>query len=106
MSYLNTSGGESYAGPYFCALFLLKGRILVLNFLIHTIESMIARVDPEHIAPQMVGPKLLKALHNLAHFDLESEAGAMSPLLLKAIRQSDTEVIEFSSSGVVKYPSA
>ena len=56
---------------------------------------MIARVDPEHIAPQMVGPKLLKALHNLAYFDLESEAGAMSPLLLKAIRQSDTEVIEF-----------
>ena len=56
---------------------------------------MIARVDPEHIAPQMVGPRLLEALHNLAHFDLESEAGAMSPLLLKAIRQSDTEVIEF-----------
>ena len=67
----------------------------VLNFLIHTIESMIARVDPDHIAPQMVGPKLLKALHNLAHFDLEPEAGAMSPLLLKAIRQSDTKVIEF-----------
>ena len=56
---------------------------------------MIARVDPDHIAPQIVGPKLLKALHNLAHFDLEPEAGAMSPLLLKAIRQSDTEVIEF-----------
>ena len=39
------------------------------QLLIHTIESMIARVDPDHIAPQMVGPKLLKALHNLAHFD-------------------------------------
>jgi hypothetical protein len=67
----------------------------VLNFLIHTIESMIARVDPDHIAPQMVGPKLLKALHNLAQFDLEPDAGAMSPLLLKAIREVDTEVIDF-----------
>ena len=67
----------------------------VLNFLIHTIESMIAPVDPDHIAPQMVGPKLLKALNNLAHFDLEPAAGAMSPLLLKAIHQSDAEVIDF-----------
>ena len=67
----------------------------VLNFLIHTIESMIAPVDPDHIAPQMVGPKLLKALNNLAHFDLEPEAGAMSPLLLRAIRQSDSVVIDF-----------
>jgi hypothetical protein len=67
----------------------------VLDFLIHTIESMITRVDPDHIAPQMVGPKLLKALHNLARFDLEPEAGAMSPLLLNAVRQGDTEVTEF-----------
>ena len=56
---------------------------------------MIARVDLNHIAPQMVGPKLLKVLHNLAHFDLEPQAGAMSPLLLKAIRESDAEIIEF-----------
>ena len=67
----------------------------VLNFLIHTIESMIARVDPDHIAPQMVGPKLLKALHNLADFDLEPEAGAMSPLLLRAIRDADMRVLAF-----------
>ena len=57
---------------------------------------MIEHVDPDPIAPQMVGPKLLKALHNLAHFDLEPEAGTMSPLLLKAIRYADTEVMSFS----------
>ena len=61
--------------------------------MIHIIESMITRVDPDHIAPQMVGPKLLKALHDRAHFDLEPEAGAVSPLLLKAIRRGDSEVI-------------
>lgn len=67
----------------------------VLDFLIHTTESMIKRVDPDHIAPQMVGPKLLKALHNLADFDLEPEAGAMSPLLLRAIRDADMRVLAF-----------
>ena len=67
----------------------------VLDFLIHTIKSMIKRVDPDYIAPQMVGPKLLKALHNLAHFDLEPEAGAMSPLLLQAICQGDMKAIAF-----------
>ena len=67
----------------------------VLSFLIHTIESMIKRVDSDHIAPQMVGPKLLKALHSLAHFDLEPEAGAMSPVLLDAVRRADTQIIEF-----------
>ena len=67
----------------------------VLSFLIHTIESMIKRVDSDHIAPQMVGPKLLKALHSLAHFDLEPEAGAMSPVLLDAVRRADMQIIEF-----------
>ena len=67
----------------------------VLSFLIHTIESMIKRVDSDHIAPQMVGPKLLKALHSLAHFDLEPEAGAMSPVLLDAVRRADIQIIEF-----------
>ena len=51
----------------------------VLNFLIHTVELMIAHLDSECITPQMVGPKLLKALYNLAHFYPEPEAGLMSP---------------------------
>ena len=42
-----------------------------------------------------MGPKLLKVLHNFAHFDLEPEAGAMGARLLKAIRQSDTAIVEF-----------
>ena len=67
---------------------------------------MIARVDPNHIAPKMVGPKLLKVLHNLAHFDLEPQAGAMSPLLLKAIRESDAEIIEFFVEWSGQVPSA
>ena len=54
----------------------------VLGFLAYLSESIIERADTAHIAPQMVGPKLLKALNNLAQFPLMPEAGAVSPELL------------------------
>jgi hypothetical protein len=54
----------------------------VLGFLVYLSESIIERADVAHIAPQMVGPKLLKALNNLAQFSLVPEAGAVSPELL------------------------
>lgn len=54
----------------------------VLGFLAYLSESIIERADVAHIAPQMVGPKLLKALNNLAQFTLVPEAGAVSPELL------------------------
>ena len=54
----------------------------VLGFLAYLSESIIERADAAHIAPQMVGPKLLKALNNLAPFTLVPEAGAVSPQLL------------------------
>ena len=54
----------------------------VLGFLAYLSESIIQRADAAHIAPQMVGPKLLKVLNNLAQFTLVPEAGAVSPELL------------------------
>ena len=54
----------------------------VLRFLAYLSESIIERADAAHIAPQMVGPKLLKALNNLAQFTLVPEAGAVNPELL------------------------
>jgi hypothetical protein len=54
----------------------------VLGFLAYLSESIIERADAAYIAPQMVGPKLLKALNNLAQFTLVPEAGAASPELL------------------------
>ena len=54
----------------------------VLGFLAYLSESIIERADAARIAPQMVGPKLLKALNNLAQFTLVPEAGAVSPELL------------------------
>jgi len=51
----------------------------VLPFLIEVIQRMMGRVDANFIAPQMMGPKLLSNLHNLADFELLPSVGALSP---------------------------
>ena len=51
----------------------------VLSFLIEVIQRMMHRVDANFIAPQMMGPKLLSNLHNLADFELMPSVGALSP---------------------------
>lgn len=79
------------AGGYRCfktphnAFMAFRAGNPILPFLIHVTESLIERVDPTKMAPQMVGPKLLKALHSLAQFELYPEAGALSPALLNEI---------------------
>jgi hypothetical protein len=55
----------------------------VLPFLIHTVSSLLRRVDPAHIAPQLVGPKLLNALHPLCDFALLPQVGALSPEVVR-----------------------
>lgn len=76
----------------------------VLDFLIHAVESIIHRADPEHIAPQMVGPKLLKALNTFADFDLEHAAGAMSPVLLDALLSGDREITSYFKEAQLSPP--
>jgi len=60
------------------AVCLFKQGCAVLPFLTETVASIIQRVDPEKIAPQMVGPKLLSALHSLYGFSLLPQVGAIS----------------------------
>ena len=57
----------------------------VLPFLVDLVLRMMKRVDPDYIAPQMMGPKLLSSLHSLAAFDYAAEVGALSPDVLRAI---------------------
>ena len=76
----------------------------VLDFLIHTTQSLIRRVDPAHIAPQMVGPKLIKALHTFADFELEPAAGAMSPLLMQALLSGDPATINHFNDALTAPP--
>jgi hypothetical protein len=77
------------------AYFMFTARSPVLDFLIHTVESIIHRADPAYIAPQMVGPKLLKALNTFADFDLEPSAGAMSPLLSESLLKDQSEITSY-----------
>jgi hypothetical protein len=64
------------------AVCVFKAGCPVLAFLIHATERIIRRADPERIAPQMVGPKLLSALHNIVGFDLIESVGAFSPTIV------------------------
>lgn len=54
----------------------------ILPFLLHTVESLIRRVDADRISPQMAGPRLLNALHPLADFALLPQIGALSPAVV------------------------
>ena len=61
------------------AVCLFRRGCVVLPFLIETVLSIIRRANPDKIAPQMVGPKLLSALHSLHDFHLLPQVGAISP---------------------------
>src|SRR5690606_1161591 len=61
------------------AVCVFRRGCVVLPFLIQTVESIMRRIHPDHIAPQIVGPKLLTALHSICAFDLLPEVGALSP---------------------------
>lgn len=67
-----------WRGPHNACLMVRPGDPR-LDFLIHATCTVIAKADPARIAPQMVGPKLLKALQPFADFTPLPEAGAFSP---------------------------
>ena len=67
------------------AVCVFRQGCVILPFLLHTILSMMMRVDPAHLAPQFAGPKLLNALHPLCNFTLLPQVGALSPLVVADI---------------------
>ncbi len=64
------------------AVMVFRRHCPVLPFLLHCVQSLMRRVDPAHIAPQLVGPKLLQALHPLCDFALLPQVGALSPAVV------------------------
>lgn len=76
----------------------------VLPFLSYLTQSIIERASPAHIAPQMVGPKLLKALNNLAAFTLYHQAGALSPALIAELADGPAEAIACYRAGGAPRP--
>lgn len=56
----------------------------MLEFAIHACESVLGRVAGG-VPPQIVGPKLLTALHSIVGFPLIDGVGMLSPLVLRDI---------------------
>ncbi|MEK9928857.1 MAG: hypothetical protein VW524_11615, partial [Halieaceae bacterium] len=75
-----STGWRHYQSPHNAFMSFSAGSP-ILPFLRYTATNLLERVDIENIAPQFVGPKLLKALHNLCPFTLHEQAGALSPAL-------------------------
>jgi hypothetical protein len=65
----------------------------MLDFYIHACLSIMERMEGPP-APQIVGPKLLTALHNIIGFRLLPQVGAFSPLTLGAIAEGGGPVLD------------
>ena len=65
------------------AFFQFQRNNTFLPFYIETAKKMIRRVDQNHIAPQMIGPKLLTALHNIVHLPTTTMVGSASPWFIQ-----------------------
>lgn len=71
------------------ALCVFRQGCVVLPFLLHTVVSLVQRVEAAHIAPQFVGPKLLNALHPLCDFALLPQVGALSPPVVEDLYRGE-----------------
>ncbi|NCZ64215.1 MAG: hypothetical protein EBY62_10580 [Cellvibrionales bacterium] len=76
----DSTGWRHYQSPHNAFMSFSAGSP-ILPFLRYAATNLLERVDIENLAPQFVGPKLLKALHNLCPFTLHEQAGALSPAL-------------------------
>ena len=72
-----------------------------LSFYIETAKKMIQRVEREHIAPQMIGPKLLTALHNIAQLSTTTMVGSASPWLIQDCAQGGGPLLQKVKNSIV-----
>ena len=73
-----------------------------LDFYMYSCESIINRVDPEYIAPQMIGPKLLSALHNISPCPFTTTVGSASPHLIVDLSYGHGKALELYRSDLAR----
>lgn len=64
-----------------------------LDFYIETADRLL-RLNEGQVPPQFIGPKLLTALHNIAHCPVMETAGMLSPSVIKDILDGGGEALE------------
>ena len=70
----------------------------VLPFYLDRAEALLRRAALP-VVPQLVGPKLLTALHNLVGFEVEERAGMLSPLALRDLLAGGGEALRRTVAG-------
>ncbi len=66
------------------AFMMFRENNCFLDFYTETAERLL-NLNSGSISPQFIGPKLLSALHNIAHCNVLETAGMLSPLVIKDI---------------------
>ncbi len=75
------------------ALMVFTRHSPALEFLLHSITTMAERME-QISSPQMFGPKLLTALHNIVGFDVIESVGMASPLVLRDLAQDNGQALD------------
>ena len=90
----DSSGWRHYRTPH-NAFMSFSGGSPILPFLRYTVTNLLERVDSQKLPPQLAGPKLLKALHNLCPFTLYEQAGALSPALATELAAEPGSAVKY-----------
>ncbi len=64
-----------------------------LSYYLHAAEQIIRQHSGRHMVPQLIGPKLLTALHNVVQCPVVERAGMLSPLVLLDVLQGGGEAL-------------
>ncbi len=77
-----------------------------LEFYRFAAERIVERHRTGALAPQIVGPKLLTALHNIVGFDVIEDAGMLPPLVAQGIAQGGGAALQAFNAALAIPPQA
>jgi hypothetical protein len=83
---------RAYIKVHNAFLMFRKGNAF-LDFYIETANRLLD-LNEGHVPPQFIGPKLLTALHNIAHCPVMETAGMLSPLVIKDILKGGGKALD------------
>lgn len=86
------------------AFFQFQRNNTFLDFYIESAQKMIQRVDKNHIAPQMIGPKLLTALHNIVQLPTTTMVGSASPWLIQECASGEGPLLKQVENSIHQAP--